>query len=466
MNRISHFLYIGLIAFFASGIPISSPAQSPCRIEVIDQDNGWPVPLVQFETTHHLRFVSDNAGVIALDSPELMAREVWFDIQGHGYGVDPDGFGYSGVRLTPQPGETLTVKVKRRLPAKRLGRLTGAGLFAESQKLGQHMDWKEQNIMGCDSVQNTMLVQNGSEDKLFWLWGDTTLANYPLGRFHTTGATTTQQPIPNLEPPIGLQFDYFTDPQGVPRNIAEMPGDGPTWLFGLVSLPDRDGKVRMGATYSKIKAPLTEYEKGLCVWNEKTSRFDRFKVVWERSESNLTAPMAPHGHAIPHTDADGKQWILFGDPFPNVRCAATWEDWSTPSKWETFEPASKVAVRASNETIEAHRGAVVWNEYKNQWITVFTQKYGDSSLLGEIWYAESDSPLGPWNNAVKIVTHDQYTFYNPQVHVEMVPSGSPVLLFEATYTAAFSKAKVKTPRYDYNQILYRLDLNEPPFSND
>ena len=33
--------------------------------------------------------------------------------------------------------------------------------------------------------------------------------------------------------------------------------------------------------------------------------------------------------------------------------------------------------------------------------------------------------------------------------------------FEGTYTATFSGTSVKTPRYDYNQILYRLDLDDP-----
>jgi hypothetical protein len=33
--------------------------------------------------------------------------------------------------------------------------------------------------------------------------------------------------------------------------------------------------------------------------------------------------------------------------------------------------------------------------------------------------------------------------------------------FEGTYTAEFSGNPRKSPRYDYNQILYRLDLSHP-----
>ena len=124
-----------------------------CRIQIVDAESGWPVPLVELRTTHQMRFVSDNAGAIAFDAPELMGRETWFFVEGHGYEVPADGFGYRGVRLVPEPAKNLTVKVNRQLPGKRLGRLTGGGLFAESQKLGEHMEWHETGVLGCDSVQ-------------------------------------------------------------------------------------------------------------------------------------------------------------------------------------------------------------------------------------------------------------------------------------------------------------------------
>ncbi|MBB3206069.1 hypothetical protein FHS27_001877 [Rhodopirellula rubra] len=434
-------------------------AEPPFRIEIVDAENGWPVPLVQLETNHHVRFVSDNAGVIAFDLPELMNTETWFSISGHGYGVKPDGFGYMGVRLTPQPGKSHVIEVKRQLPAQRLGRVTGTGLFAESQKCGEHLDWTDQNILGCDSVQNATWG-----DRKFWLWGDTTLAGYPLGRYHTTGATTSPRPFLKLVPPIELRYNYFTDPQNIPRNIAQMPGQGPTWLFGLVNLTDRHGRERLGATYSKIEGMLTEYEKGLCSWNQELQQFEHFKTIWTKDAEHPLAPLMPHGHAIHYTDPDHQNWILFGAPFPRLRCRATFEDWASPGKWETIDANNAVEVHGSKQTITPHRGTIAWNEYRNKWITIFTQKGGRPSELGEIWYAEAESPFGPWRNAIPIVTHDNYTFYNPQIHSDMVTKGSPVLLFEGTFTATFAKNATKTPRYDYNQILYRLDLDKPPFS--
>jgi hypothetical protein len=47
------------------------------------------------------------------------------------------------------------------------------------------------------------------------------------------------------------------------------------------------------------------------------------------------------------------------------------------------------------------------------------------------------------------------------LHPEFTPEGSPVLFFEGTYTVQFTSNQQPTPRYDYNQLLYRLDLDAP-----
>ena len=192
-------------------LAVASRAVEPCRIEIVEDRTGWPVPLVELRTTHHARFVSDNAGRIAFDLPELMGREAWFEVHGHGYEVKADGFGIRGVRLKPEPGKTLRVEVRRTIIAQRVGRLTGAGLFAESQKLGLEADWRESGLVGQDSVQNA--VHRG---RLYWFWGDTTLARYPLGIFDGTGATTAVQPSAALRPPLRWPLDYFTIATGAP----------------------------------------------------------------------------------------------------------------------------------------------------------------------------------------------------------------------------------------------------------
>jgi hypothetical protein len=92
------------------------------------------------------------------------------------------------------------------------------------------------------------------------------------------------------------------------------------------------------------------------------------------------------------------------------------------------------------------------------------QAFGKPSAFGELWYAEAGTPTGPWGKAVKVLTHSNYTFYNPRLHPEFTPRESPILLFEGTYTADFADHPCPTPRYNYNQVLYRLDLDDPALS--
>jgi hypothetical protein len=89
------------------------------------------------------------------------------------------------------------------------------------------------------------------------------------------------------------------------------------------------------------------------------------------------------------------------------------------------------------------------------------ERLGKPSGFGELWYAEADQPTGPWGKTAKIISHDNYTFYNPRLHPEFTAPDSPILLFEGTYTREFADRAFPTPRYDYNQVLYRLDLDDP-----
>jgi hypothetical protein len=446
-----------LLAGFLASADTFAGAE-PCRIEVVEKGSGWPVPLVELRTTHHARFVTDNAGVIALHPPELLGREIWFDIIGHGYEVPKDGFGQRGVRLKPQPGKTLRIEVNRTIIAKRLGRTTGAGLFAESQMLGRELDWRDSNIdvFGCDSVQNA--VHRG---KLFWAWGDTVLPNYPMGIFDTTSATTPIRPLVSFEPPLRLKFDYFQDKNGKPRGVANMPGSGPTWVTGYVSLPDETGTPHLCASYMKIRNHLEAYESGLCVWDDQKEEFEQLRVLWTKSEKAPSQPPWPEGHPTFWKDEQGREWVLFGNPLPKLRCAATFEAWRDSAQWEVIEPQKNLVSAKDGRPVKPHTGSIAWNGFRQRWVTVFMEHFGKPAVFGELWYAEADSPIGPWGQAVKVLSHDNYTFYNPRLHPEFTPTNSPILLFEGTYTIQFADKPHPTPRYDYNQLIYRLDLDDP-----
>lgn len=448
----------GLLPAMALALALTpaAAAAEPFVIEVIDAENGWPVPLIALTTTHGVEFHTDNAGVAAIDLPEVMGRSTWFTVSGQGYEAAADGFGTRGARLTPQPGGTATIEVHRTNVAKRLGRLTGGGIFAESQKAGRHLDWQESGILGSDSIQ---IVEH--RGRRFWAWGDSVLLRYPLGLFHMSGATTDPRPLTSFEPPIKLELDYFRDDEGLPRNIAELDGPGPTWLSGFASLPDADGEFRMVAHFAKIKPPLDAYRSGLCVWNEDSGNFEQLLVLWEKDTDGPERPPAPDGHPVAWTDEDGGEWLLFGNPLPRLKVSATFEAWQDPQAWQVLEPQAAFESAEDGAEIRPHSGSVAWNDYRQRWITVFMQWGGEPTMFGELWYAEADSPFGPWGTAVRVLSHQDYTFYNPRVHQELTPEGSPVLLFEGTYTTLFSDAPRRTPRHDYNQILYRLDLDDP-----
>lgn len=437
-------------------IPAVVAAVEPCRIEVVDKSNGWPVPLVELRTTNKKLYVTDNAGVVAFDAPECMGRETWLHVFSHGYEVPKDGFGYRGVRFTPEPGGNFRIEIERKQVAKRLGRLTGAGLFAESQKLGQHLDWEETGVFGTDTVQTASY-----QGKLMWLWGDTDLPHYPLGVFHTTAASTEERPLMSMTPPTGIKYDYFRSSEGRPKAVAKMPGDGPTWVSGFVALPDKQERERLVATYAKIRGALEPVEFGLLEWNDDEEQFDQVSVFWKKEGEEKGPPLPyPDGHPVIDTDEAGVEWLYFNGP-PNFKCRATYEAWKDRESWREVENPRRFRIAGEEGEVEVASAALAWSEYRQRWILIVQQKFGEPSGFGEVWYVEGKSPEGPWGPAVKIATHENYTFYNIQIDHWLTDSEDPVLLFEGTYVTTFSSNENPTPRYDYNQILYRLDLDDP-----
>ena len=203
------------------------------------------------------------------------------------------------------------------------------------------------------------------------------------------------------------------------------------------------------------------------------------------------------------------EYVYFGDPFPIMRVRATVDDLLDPSHYEGFTclvaggrgqkpqverdatgkpvfgwkqdtaaltPALQTSLvrngqlkpnevwwslqdAESGRPVIAHRGSVAWNEHRQRWTIIFTQHFG-TSVLGEVWYGEADRPEGPWLRATKVATHDKYSFYNPKQHPYFAEDGGESIYFEGTYTNTFSGNPTPTPRYEYNQVMYRLNLSD------
>jgi hypothetical protein len=101
--------------------------------------------------------------------------------------------------------------------------------------------------------------------------------------------------------------------------------------------------------------------------------------------------------------------------------------------------------------------SVAWNEYRQHFGLLL-----DNGRDG--WYAEAQRPEGPYGPTVKIVQHDHYDFYNVVHHPFFDQQNGRAIYFEGAYTDSFSDAKTKTPRYNYNQIMYRLRVDDPRLS--
>lgn len=412
------------------GLAAGAGAEEPFAVRVVDGETGRGVPMVELETVHHLKFITDNSGAVAIDAAELTGEKVFFHVRSHGYEFPKDGFGYRGQQLLVTPGGRAELKIKRINLAERLYRITGAGPSLNAK------------VLGSDSAHTATFG-----GKFFWIWGDTHRIGYPLGNFQTTAATS---PL-DFDPNAGIELNYFKDETGFTKKIAPIPGEGPTWLDALVTLTDAEGRERVVATYQKVKPPLTIYETGLCEFDPVE---EVFKSVLKLPDN---AKLIPAGHPFRH-----KGQLYFGNGLPDLRMPDSYEAWRNPETWEAVKALAKLG------EVKIHRGAVAWSPFRERWIFILTENGGETSLLGEIWYAESRSPTGPWTDPVKILTHDDYSFYNPLQHPEFARGDGRYLYFEGTYTRTFSGNPVPTPRYDYNQILYRIDLADPrlgPVSN-
>ena len=474
----------------------------PFQIRVVDDATGRGVPLVELRTVHEQLFVTDSAGRVSVREPELLGQAVYFHVRSHGYDFPKDGFGFRGRALKLEPGGETTIKIKRLNIAERLYRVTGAGIYADSVTLGESAPIKQPllnaQVTGSDSVVTAVY-----RDRLHWFWGDTNRLRYPLGNYQVTGATSRLPGDGGLAPEIGVDFDYFTGDDGFAKPMAKMPGDGPTWIFGIVVVKVSDGRERMFTGYEKIRGTLEIYERGLAEFDDERREF----VSCRKLDKDI--PLHLHGHPFSYK-VEGVDYLYFGDPFPIMRVRATADDVLDPSHYEGFTclapggrvqkpqverdasgkpvfgwktdtapltPELQTALLRSGQLkldearwnlrdadtdkpVTAHRGSVAWNEYRKRWTMIFTQHYG-SSLLGEVWYAEADQPEGPWHKAKKVVTHDKYSFYNPAQHPYFAQEGGRVIYFEGTYTQTFSGNPTPTPRYDYNQIMYCLNLSDP-----
>ena len=467
-------------------------------IRFVDEETGRGVPLVEVRLPHSVRYFSDSNGWIALDEPSLWGESVTLYIRSPGYEYPGELSDGRGTIALLKPGGELELKMTRLNIAERLYRVTGAGIYRDSRLLGQPVPIRAGELNGKVMGQDTVIV-TPFKDRLFWCWGDTT---GPGGlNVKVSGATSALRGRERLNPEVGVNLNYFVDGTGFTRPLCPFPGPGRIWLDWIVSVRDEKGVARLVGMYSRMTSLDEPCEKGLAMLNERRNVFEKISEFGSRFK-------VPHLSIHPfRVAADGTEYFYFVTRSFFRRVQADLKHLADPEQYETFtclsagasfskktprldrdrngrirydwkkstEPIDAAAQQALVEAgkiadgerwwqlrdvetgagIEGYPGSIFWNEYRDRWI-LLAQKG-----TGEVWYAEGDTPVGPWVYARRVAAHGQYNFYNITQHPFFDREGGRIVYFEGTYTNWFSANMDQTPRYDYNQLMYRLSLDDP-----
>jgi len=395
-------------------------------IRVLDEETGRGVPLVELALPNSVKYFTDSAGVAALNEPSLNGCEVFIAIRSHGYEYLEKSILGTGTKVMVKPGKIRELHVRRTMIAERLYRLTGEGIYRDSMmgNLSAPMDKPLINalVLGQDTVSTAIY-----RDKIFWIWGDTFGSSY--WNFSVSGATSDLSD----DPAVAINYDYFTDHEGRSKQMLPLKGKSLIWIEGLIPMLDPNGNERLIATYTQQDGLTFPNECGLAL-------FDDAKQIFQR----WVAMPCARSHYSSHPFLHDGYWYFY----PWLRVPNDWHKIQDANQWEKRDvQLPKNASRVS---------CVVWNNYRKRWILLM-EDYGD------VYYAEAMAPEGPYGSAVKIIHHNKYNFYNVATHTFFNQEDGRVIYIEGTYSDPdpLNAEKKKTPRYDYNQVMYRLQLDDP-----
>jgi hypothetical protein len=459
-------------------------------IQVVDESTGRGIPMVMLETVNGLRQVTDSAGWAAFQEPGMMDRKVFFSMSSPGYVVQRDDSGLAGVTVFTKAGASVQVKMVRTEIAERVYRVTGQGIYRDSSLLARESPLPQANlfadVMAAGSVQ---AVQYGG--KIFWLWRDALTPSHPRGRSQTIAATSDLVDHGGLHPSLGVHFKHYLSTGGDgARDMVPMTESGTVWLDGLLAVKDGEGKERLIAHYSRMKDAITRLEHGLVEFNDESGVFEKVIMLGEEFQWQC-----PRGQSV-HVRENGVDWLYFADPFCHTRVKADYDSVMNPSAYESLSYSSATqatewtaraepmlqdeeaillagkkmpgaAARyslvdaATGKPVRVQAASIRWSEFRKRWIMIAVQKpdYRDYPA-GEVWYAESGAAVGPWAVAVKVAGHAGNRFLGPCHHSFFDQENGRVIFFEGTFSRGESQGTELTPRYEQNQLMYRLDLSD------
>lgn len=494
-------IWLGLAGSLQPVTAAAAIAPDVFLLKFVDSATGRPVPLVEIELFNALRLSSDNLGHIAIREPDLDGRKVRILIRGHGYQYPHrDFFGERAATLQVMPGQSATIRLERRCIAERLYRITGSGRYRDTILAGLSGDDEHHslpgNVVGIDSA--VPVIWN---NRLFCFWGDA-LSPWTMNLSGTGGEImTADAAVPDERLPIS----YFCSEDGFTRHMIEPATPGFVWIETVVPLVTGPGSnTVLVARYVKHRTLEEAVETGFALFNPRRQQFKPIKTIrstrhhksahavpvtcdghrgfciqpWERVPSDLATFIRPENYQYfsclrqvndrekeSFSADDGRFYAVDRDR--NGRPVFSWRRGGLP-----FTPALQRNLQkkgligpderwlhlteiGTGKQLEDFSGSIAWNSYRNRWVMIA------QGNTGEIWFSEADTFTGPWIYARKIAEHEGYNFYNPVHHSWFDRDDGRIIYFEGTYTAFFTDKEYKTPRCDYNQVMYRLDLSDP-----
>ena len=496
--RLKQFIQMGFITgLIVSGLFSAClyPGSKPLYfgITIVDEATGKGIPMVELKMTNALTFHSDNLGNIAFYEPELMGQELYFLISSPGYDYRKDVTGRQSVTLNAISGQDTLVKLRRTNIAERLYRITGAGRYVHSQRLKYPVPERSgliSGVLGQDS--NLGAIYKG---RYFWVWGDTFLPNAYHGNFSVSAALSSFPENGGISPEKGLELEYFTDDRGWTKPMINLNAPGYVWFDWLMTLPDRDGELRLAAKYARVNAYFGNYERGIAVFNDEREVFEKSHEVnawinaahkcdhpfkgwvgkdsfyYLTSEFHFSRVTPTLDHVSNPLDYDHFTCLKEGESIQNDRpkidrnakgqIQYSWKRGTGAIDYAAQTELIKRGVITkeegylqptdliSGQPVDVKRGSISWNPFRQRWILI--------AGATDIWYSEADTPVGPWVYVQKVVSNDQF-LYNPVHHAFLDQEDGKRVFFQGTFTKFFSK-EPPIPRYDYNQLMYGLNLS-------
>lgn len=441
----------------------------------------------------------------------------YLDVTGYEFN-QPFGF---GVDL--KGGNTQIVTIPRTMIAERLYRVTGQGIYEDSYLVGADIPIDEPLLNGKKmggGVTSTAVFN----DKVHWFIAGGGSPDKTL-LFNTFGATSILPENGGLSPLKGVNLQYFENADGSAKPILNVPdgGGGQLAIFRVMVVED-DGQQKMFAYYvrqrpqsQKFKneldlSVLREQSHGIAKWDSSENRFVHQATFDSKKPYDIAQVLAPY-HNTFKVKENGKSWFYFTNPYPTLRVPANESDLTDPgsyrvftplqagSSWDPQSPSFKrdennevewgwetltppvtdlreatlvengslaksrgihhLRDKQTGDSVDTLGGSVYWNPHRQKWVMMGTELRGSTSNLGEVWYAEADSPLGPWVYAQKIITHDKHTFSTPTQHPFFDQSNGQVVYLQGTFSEDFQDKRIfRVSKYDDNQMMYRVDLSD------